>query len=170
MKRRLSRYAILALIILFSSSLMGQSKTDSTRQKIIYNEIFVFIGGTSYIDHQGDYFSAGLDYAHRLSDHTGIGVWGEAIFAEHTEWTFGVPFYYFNNHFFVRVAPGVEFLQEAKDPDHPHETESVTAFLFRAGFGYAFHFGNILIAPSFDVDWVRTTVAAVYGVNVGYAF
>lgn len=170
MKRRKPIILILITLFVMNCSLFGQGEKAEKKQFKYNNEFFVFLGGTSYVDHQGDYFSAGIDYARRLSTHTGVGVWGEAIFAEHTEWTFGVPFYYFNHHFFVRVAPGFEILQEAKDEAHPHETESVTAFLFRAGAGYAFHWGDMVIAPSFDVDWVRTTVAAVYGVNVGYAF
>ena len=158
------------MILLFNICVFGQEKADTGDEHKIMNEIFVFVGGTSYVDHQGDYFSTGIDYARRLSEHTGIGIWGEAIFAEHTEWTFGVPLYYFNNHFWVRVAPGFEILQEAKDPHHPHETESATEFLLRAGAGFAFHYGEIVIAPSLDADFVRTTVALVYGVNLGYAF
>lgn len=161
---------LLSVLMFFSSSLLAQKKAKAEDEHKKYNEIFVFFGGTSYIDHDGDYFSVGVDYGRILTDHFGVGLWVEVIYAEHTEYTGGLPFYFFQNHFWFRIAPGFEILQEAKDPHHPHETESVTEFLLRAGFGYAFHYGEIVIAPSLDADFVRTTVALVYGVNVGYAF
>lgn len=135
------------------------------------NEISVFIGGTSFIDHQGNYFSSGIDFVRKIDEHFAIGILGEAILAEHTEYILAVPLYYSMGHPWLRVAPGIEVLTQEKD-DHQGgtETEHHTEFLLRVGAGYALHYGHWVVSPSLDVDFVRTTVAAVYGLNIGYVF
>ena len=166
-----AQYGLILLLFLFVNYGFAEGH-EKENEHFLMNEISLFIGGTSYIDHQGNYFSPGIDYARRLSEHVLLGVWAEAILAEHTEWTIGIPVYLTYNHFWVRLAPGIELVKEEVESEHSAEPEieSKTEFLIRTGLGYTFHLGNVLLSPGCDVDFVRSTVALVYGLNIGYGF
>ena len=160
-------YRLFLLLFLFNSYSFSQENEHQ-----LMNEISFFIGETSYLDHQGNYFSPGIEYTRRFSEHILLGVWAEAIMAKNTEWTLGIPLYLTHKHFWLRLAPGIEILKEEIESEQVGETEieSKTEFLFRTGIGYTFHLGNVLLTPSFDVDFVRSTVAAVFGISIGYGF
>ena len=138
-----------------------------------WNHIAVFLGATSKFEKKGTHFTLGLDYIRKFppDGHWAISVFGEAIFEEHTEWLFGIPvFYFITSNLWVRTGPAIEFLQEEEHHHGESKTETRTEFLWRLGVEYDFMFGVFSISPSFDIDFGRSTTAAVWGLNFGYGF
>ena len=137
------------------------------------NHIALFTGITSQLEKSGNDFSLGLDYVRILgADRLWAGsVFAEAIFAEHTEFVFGmVIFHRIGEQFWIRTGPGIEIIQEEDHNSHDHQTTSKVEFLYRIGCGYPFHFGSITLTPSVDLDFVRSSTALVWGVNLGKSF
>ena len=169
-------YIILLMAMLGNINLQAQSEThESVKDHSTHsyqNEIAVFIGATSQSERPGTHFTLGADYLRLISPDApwALGIYGEAIFAEHTEWVAGVTVLYLvTDKFWLRTGPGVEILQEAVEGSHD-QTEKKTEFLYRVGMGYSFHLGGLTIAPSLDFDFVRHHDALVWGINVGKAF
>ena len=136
------------------------------------NEIAGFIGATTQSTRPGTHFTLGADYVRLLSlgKPWGLSIYGEAIFAEHTEWVAGLTgSYKVTDKFWLRTGPGVEILQEAVEGSHD-ETEIKTEFLYRIGMGYSFHLTGLTIAPSLDFDFVRHHDAVVWGINIAKPF
>ncbi|MGB5874302.1 MAG: hypothetical protein WBG80_13675 [Bacteroidota bacterium] len=140
------------------------------------NHIAVFGGVTVNLEKKGSSPTIGVDYTRRLTDGKpilGVGFFGEAILAAHTEWLVGALFYYkpFPALWF-RAGPGVEFITgEAEGGSHNDEHLShSTEFVFRIGAGYAFNVGVFTLVPGIDLDIVREHTALVAGLNVGYGF
>jgi hypothetical protein len=105
-----------------------------------------------------------------------IGGFGEAIFADHTEYVLGVPLGFFlTRSLWLRAGPGVEFGKESEE-SHSRSSSSeghqktVTKFLFRFGAGYNVELGGWTITPSLDFDLVRSANALVWGVSIGKGF
>lgn len=147
---------------------------DDDHHAIEYrNHIAVFNGVTSQLDKKGNDFSLGLDYVRKFTED---GMWAgsvfaEAIFANHTEWVFGlVIFRRLGKAFWVRTGPGIEIIQEEDHDSHDHQTKSKIEFLYRIGCGYPFHFGSISVTPSIDLDFLRSSTALVWGINIGKSF
>jgi len=145
------------------------------------NHAALFAGATTFNGH-GTHFSLGGDYLRYLSPGSpwAIGVFGEAVFAEHTEWAFGMPVHVdVLADLWVRAGPGLELVQVAEleaghgegSAEHADvDTKTEAEFLFRIGVGYDFELGGITVSPSMDWDAVRGADALVWGVNVGRGF
>jgi hypothetical protein len=150
-----------------------------------YNHVAAFVGGTT-LNKGGTHFTLGGDYVRYLPHHPrlGIGAFGEAIFAEHTEWAIGALLVYrVVEQLGIRVGPGLEILQE-EAVEHPtsksasaaaplaeHETRTKAEFLFRIGVGYDLELGGVSITPTIDFDIIRgSSDAFVWGINVGTGF
>ena len=102
-----------------------------------------------------------------------MGGFAEVIFTKHPEWLFGaLLFYQPAGTFWIRTGPGIELLtREETDPEcNCVYTTSHTEILYRIGVGYSFHTKNLTFAPSVDLDFVRSTTALVWGLNIGKSF
>ena len=175
MKSLLLRLIILLFIAVSGKTFAAENRHEGENEESehqLKNEVSLFLGATSFLEHDGDYFSPGIDYARRLSEHLLIGAWVEAVLAEETEWTMGIPLYFTIHHFWVRIGPGIELFSEETENELTHETEQEfkAEFLFRTGVGYTFHISHFLISPSIDFDYVRSNDALVYGISFGYGF
>ena len=176
--RYIIRFAVIAQLLLVAvaypqhndAEITGSHKSDHS---LHWNHIAVFGGATSKLEKEGTHFTLGMDYIRKFppSGQWAIGIFGEAILEEHTEWLFGIPlFLYLHENLWIRTGPGIEILQD-KNHDHAQtKTETKFEFLWRAGMGYDFEFGRYTIAPSVDIDFVRKTTALVWDLNLGYGF
>jgi len=140
------------------------------------HHLAALVGATSNLDKKHTDFTLGGDYHYRLASRWAVGGFGEAVFAEHTEYLFGVPLYFFpSSSFWLRAGPGVEFAKESEE-SHSRSSSgeghvtSETKFLFRFGAGYNFEVGGLTITPSLDFDLVRSANALVWGVGIGKGF
>ncbi|GMR25098.1 MAG: hypothetical protein BMS9Abin39_0376 [Ignavibacteria bacterium] len=136
-----------------------------------YNHIAMFIGASSLFEREETHFTLGADYKRYFSPESNfaVGIYTEAIFAQHTEWVFGaVLFYELTEQLWIRTGPGIEILQE--ENEHTGETESKIKFLIRIGSGYDFHIGTFTVTPSVDIDFLRSTTTLVWGINFGMGF
>lgn len=167
----------LFILFLLTISITAQSSEDTDSHKenshhiIHHNHIALFIGGTSFFQESENHFSLGLDYVYRpdVEKPWAFSIFGEAIFAEHTEFLVGIPFYYkVLGDWWFRAGPGIELAQE--ESEETHESETHIKFLFRVGTGYPFHIGDFTITPSLDYDFIRNHDAIVWGINFGYGF
>ena len=178
-----SAVSIQILFSLFSMYLYAQTSPGTTEQTNTHstavnhhlNELAVFAGATSQVEKKGTHFSLGLDYLRVLNESRrwAAGGFTEVIFTKHPEWLFGLLFYYRSiEAFWIRSGPGIEILKhEETDPECGCvHTTSHTEFLLRAGVGYSFHTKNMTIAPTIDIDFVRSTTAIVWGINIGTSF
>jgi hypothetical protein len=175
-------HIIFTLLVIISKGLSAQeiAKHDSVAIRenhhdahTFLNHIALFAGITTPLEKSGSNFSLGLDYVRILNEnrHWAGSVFAEAIFAEHTEWVFGVViFHRIGEQFWIRTGPGIEIIQEEDHDSHDHATKSQVEFLYRIGCGYPFHFGSITVTPSVDLDLVRSATALVWGVNIGKSF
>lgn len=169
----------LFILVLLTISITAQSSEniDSHRQNVqhiaYHNHVAIFFGSTTFFRKGESYFSVGLDYVHQpnVEKPWAFSIFGEAIFAEHTEYLIGFPVYYgFNNIWWLRAGPGIEIIQEEEHHGDVVETKTEFEFLFRFGAGVPFHFGRYTITPSVDFDLVRNHDAIVWGINFGYGF
>ena len=153
--------------------LSNQSPTE--KDHLDNNHIALFVGATSQVEQKGTHFSLGLDYLRVLSESRqwAAGGFAEVIFTKHPEWLFGaLLFYQPAGTFWIRTGPGIEFLtHEETDPEcNCVYTTSQTEILYRIGVGYSFHTKDFVFAPSVDIDFVRSTTAIVWGLNIGKSF
>jgi len=130
------------------------------------NHFGVFLGATTELEEDKDtHFTLGIDYTRRITNNGrwGLGVFGEAIFANHTEWLFGIPLYFYpTNKLWLRAGPGVEFHKKKKESGKETEAE----FLIRTGIGYSIELNKFTIAPSFSVDFLRNKTSLVWGISI----
>ena len=168
----LSIYLFVGISIISASSINEKAKENS--EHIIHNNhIAIFLGGTTFFKKGESHFSVGLDYVYRpdVEKPWAFSLFGEAIFAEHTEYLIGLPVYYgFNNIWWIRAGPGLEIIQEEEHHGDVVETKTEVEFLVRIGVGYPLHVGAFTITPSLDFDLVRNNDAIVWGINFGYGF
>jgi hypothetical protein len=183
----------LVLLLFFSSNVFAQH--DDTKQAETHdsgseehgahfhpNHFAIFTGGTTELVHDKDTnFTLGADYTRRFTEsgRVGIGVFGEVIFAKHTEYLVGIPLYvYPTNNFWLRAGPGLEIYKEkshsasqsASEMAEGGKKETKTGFLIRTGLGYSFEVGGFQIVPSVDVDFLRNKTSLVWGVNFTKGF
>jgi hypothetical protein len=136
-----------------------------------HNHIALFVGASTLLERDHTSFTLGADYIRYFSPESDFaaGVYTEAIFSHHTEWLFGVVFFYgLTEHLWVRTGPGIEILQE--DLECGYATKTKAEFLIRIGAGYSIHFGNFSVDPSIDIDLLRSSTTLVWGLNFGTAF
>jgi len=185
----------LVLLLFFSSNTFAQhEETEHQRvhnstsaehgHNFHSNHIAIFTGATTELEEDKDsHFTLGVDYVRRVtkSGRLGIGVFGEVIFGEHTEWVFGIPFYVYPiKNLWLRVGPGLE-IHEEKEKSHSSvqsetgmakgsKTETKTEFITRAGLGYEFEVSGFIIGPALSIDFFRNKTSLVWGVNFGKGF
>jgi len=172
----------LYLIIIFNTGVFAQNYalTDSSSSDSgihdahgNQNHIAIFTGVTSQLEKVGNHFSLGLDYVRKfsVSGNWAGSVFAEAIFSEHTEMVFGFVIYHrLGEAFWIRTGPGIEIIPEEDHESHDHTMKSRVEFLYRIGCGYPFHFEAFTIAPSVDLDIVRSATALVWGINIAKSF
>ncbi len=122
----------------------------------------LFVGGTTNFDHSSTDFTLGGEYEFRLPllhRLLGIGIFGEAVFAEHKEVLCGVPV-------FVHPVAGLKFFAAPG----ALIVESEAHFLVRVGTGYDFHIGAFSITPTVYTDIVEGHASLAYGVSFGVMF
>jgi len=176
MRKLISRYFLLFLLLPFNHSIQAGedllSDSSSVKQNHFhYNQLALFTGASTLFEKNKTYFTLGVDYIRYFSPESNFfaGAYAEAIFAHHTEWLFGALMYYgITDHLWVRTGPGIEILQ--KERECGCGTKSVTEFLIRVGAGYSIHFGSLIIDPSIDFDFLRSSTSLVYGLNIGFGF
>lgn len=166
--------------LIFCSFNIYAQPADSTCHEIIdtqheahHNHVALFLGTTTFYNNGNNYFSLGLDYAYKSSseNHWAFSIFAEAIFADHTEYIIGIPVYhYIIGSWWFRAGPGMEIIQEEEHHGDEVTTKTKIEFLFRIGTGYPFHFGDFVLSPSVDIDFVRNNDALVWGLNFGYSF
>lgn len=175
----MSGCVVVLLAALLSQVSRGQSHggpDPDTGHASHAHHVAVFGGTTVNLEKSGAHATVGLDYVFRLSEGRspyGVGIFGEAILASHTEWVAGALAYFFPvGGLWFRTGPGMEFVTE----EHEGEGEGsstlshTTEFLYRVGAGYNFGIGSVILAPSVDLDIVRAHTTLVIGLNVGYGF
>ncbi|MCK5456623.1 MAG: hypothetical protein KAI45_05800 [Melioribacteraceae bacterium] len=172
-------FLLLGFIIFILDSTNAQSsKNDNSHKEnsqhiLHHNHVAIFLGSTTFFKKGESHFSVGLDYVYRpnVEKPWAFSIFGEAIFAEYTEYLVGLPVYYsFNNIWWLRAGPGIEVIQEEEHHGDEVETKTEVEFLFRFGVGVPIHLGNFGITPSIDFDLVRNHDAIVWGFNFGYGF
>ena len=166
-------------LLFFSFNIAAQSVEDTVsdsvhlQHEVYHNHVAVFLGVTTFDRNGNSHFSLGADYIHRWDPNNpwAFGLIGEIIFADHTEYLLALPVYFHvASQWWVRAAPGVEFIQEEEHHGEEHTYKTQTEFLLRIGTGYAFHIGRLVLTPSVDFDFVRNNDALVWGLNFGYSF
>lgn len=184
----MSRLISIVWISVIISNMMAQpldeaSAHGETDGHFHLNHIAMFAGATSFLEKEGTHFTLGVDYLRYFTHEQrwGISAFGEVILAEHSEWLFGIPLiYHFGNNLWLRSGPGIEIHQEEKTEKNGHEdsgsdqnhaaTESKTELVLRIGMGYNIHMATITIAPSLDLDFLRSSTSLVWGINIGMGF
>ncbi len=142
------------------------------------NHIAIFTGATTKLEGKNDTdFTLGADYVRRFSKSglLGIGLFGEAIFADHTEWLFGIPLYLYPLHnFWLRAGPAIEIHEKKKKSESAmsgkSKTETDVEFVLRTGLGYDIEVGRFTIAPNLSFDFLRNKTSMVWGLNFGKGF
>ena len=174
------------LFVIFSHEIKAQHHTESKQENdhpvehshMHKNHIALFPGGTHSLNHPIMHFTVGIDYERRLAwldNKLGIGILGEAIFADHLEVLTGIPVSYHPvSSLKLILAPLIEFhkaTHESHD-DHTHADSYTSEFGYRMGLAYSFHFGNWALAPSVNMDFIGkdSHASMVFGVGIGYGF
>lgn len=154
------------------------------------NHVALFSGATTNFAHDATDFTLGLDYERRLpwaDGMFGVGLFAESIFAEHSEYLFGLPlFAHPYEGLKIYAAPAVIIAEVPADAhggghsfdkfkrDFPlasdDETNSETKFVVRVGLGYDFHVNRISLGPLFEVDYMDGDWAGIYGLSFGFGF
>lgn len=140
-----------------------------------YNHFAVFAGSTYSLDAKKGFTTIGADYVRMFNSYVGLGVFGEAILADETEWILGGAFYVpIYQGLSFRVGAGAEFTKEVEPIEGGGvvipELKTKTETLYRAGLLYTFHVGGLAITPSVDFDYVKENKFLVYGLNFGAGF
>lgn len=177
------------ILFLFLSNISFAQKDTGHDTHAHNHHAAMFLGMTKSLNNSHMDFSIGLDYEymfHFTKPTTGIGVFGEVVFAEHTEILFGVPlFVHPMESWRMWIAPGVMMGEhEVHETDNGAEhkikypsiqaedakTESFNKFLFRIGTAYDFHYWGASFSPTINFDFVEGKSFFVFGVSFGYGF
>ena len=160
-------------IHLYAQSIEAESDHTEPHYPVHHNHIALFAGATTQLEQKGTQFSVGADYVRYLDVEAnwGVSLFGEAIFAKHTEYLFGLTLYHhFTRSLWIRTGPGVEFIQEEVAGHSEHDTDTQAELLYRLGAGYHFHISGFTLSPSVDLDIVRKHTALVWGISLGKEF
>lgn len=139
------------------------------------------LAATSHLEKGGNtYFTLGAEYEYRISKLIGIGVIGELIFAEHTEYLFALPlFFHVTESLWFRIAPGYEIAHHSEEGKDVHAKEGhgngenctqKAKFLTRIGAGYNLNAGGFIITPTVDLDFFKSQTSLVWGINICRGF
>ncbi|MBI5326153.1 MAG: OmpA family protein [Ignavibacteriae bacterium] len=126
------------------------------------NHIALFGGATTFQETKETFATAGLECEHRFKDLNyllGIGLFGEAVLADETEYVAGIPiFIHPYKGIKILFAPGVSILKDNIE------------MIIRAGIGYDIFIGKFAITPGFNIDYVKEHIVLVYGLSFGIGF
>jgi len=173
---------VLLLISCHISLYAGEEEHGETHEFHFHrNHLGLTLAATRQLaEGAGTHFTLGLDYEYRLSKGVGIGVIGELIFAEETEYLFALPlFLHVSESLWFRIAPGFEVAHHSEEggdvhaeEDHSNgdSTSQKTEFLIRIGIGYGFAAGGFTITPTIDLDFFRSHTSLVWGISIGKGF
>ena len=155
----------------------AKAQEEAEGGKEFKNEMTLFTGGTSNLNHHTTSFTIGLEYLHLFgkSGRLAAGVLGETIFAKHREYLAGALLYYSPvkreaRSLWFWAGPGIEFIAEEFIPPDLEETKTISEFVFRIGGGYFFIVNRFNLGPTIDLDIIRNNNSIVWGINVGYEF
>ena len=162
--------------ILFTNTVNAKDNSH----KVYNNHISTFMGTTYNTHHKAGDFTLGLDYEFRPSafgSSLGFGMFGEFVWADHSEYLLGFPLYYhFDNGAKVLVAPGVVFSEKEYEKlnintyERVKELRNNTEFLIRFGLGYDFHINRASLSPTLSLDYIDSHLSVICGISCGIAF
>jgi hypothetical protein len=160
--RMLVLFSMLMFVMLASTAVNAQSghgdEQGSEEHSFHSNFIGVFLGATRK-SRRTEAFTLGLEYNRRFTEHFGMGVLAEKVFADDEFNVYALGFAYYAGPWKVYAAPGLE-----KSSHHGNE------FLLRVGVEYAFKAGPLEISPQIDLDFVGGEQVLVFGVTIGKGF
>ena len=154
------------------------------------HHLALFGGATTNLEVKHTDPTAGIDYEFRLpfwDNVIGIGIFGEAVFAEHIEFLAGgliivhpiAGLKVFAGGGAVRVEHTVQSIPETIPlkiksdrilANGSEETEVKFEPLIRGGIGYDFHFEQFSIGPVVSADYINKNTLLVYGLSLGIGF
>lgn len=120
------------------------------------------LGVTSIYDH-GTYPTAGLDILTKpfSNTHIDVGMAGEVIWADHTEYIAGLFLgYTISHHVPVTFSYTPSFLLIEGESD----------FMHVAGVAYAFHLGKLTISPMTKFEFIHGHTNVMGGIGIGTHF
>lgn len=181
---------IIIIAIILLSPIISIADENNDDHHVHHNHLAVFSGLTSNLEYKHTDLSIGLDYEYRLPvwhNLFGVGLFGEVVFAEHTEYLIGLPiFLHPAGGFKFWAAPGMMIYEPIvhEDPElhkiKSIKTDNIMAsdessgtkqkLLIRAGGGYDFHIKNFSITPAFSADIIDGHVYLIYGIYFGVGF
>ena len=166
---------LIIISILPLNNLLPQAEIDEinseTENHFHYNHFAIFAGASSLLQKKETHITLGADYIRDFSPESrfAVGIFTEAVLAQHTEWIFGsVLIYGVTENLWIRSGPAIEILQEEQECGC--STKTKTKGLIRLGAGYDFHFSFFTISPSIDFDFLRSSTILVLGINFGIGF
>jgi len=170
-------------VVSFNLSLLAEEEEHGETHEHHFhrNHLGVSLAATTQLaEGAGTHFILGADYEYRLSQLIGIGVIGELIFAEETEYLFALPlFLHVTESLWFRVAPGFEVAHHSEEEGDVHaeedhgngdHTSKETEFFMRIGVGYGIVVGGFTITPIIDLDFFRKHTSLVWGISIGKGF
>ena len=135
-----------------------------------HHHIAIFNGASTNFKYDVTSYSLGLDYEYYI-DNVGIGLFGELIFAEETEFLTGLFASYKIGHIKLMTGPFVEFAKSHDAHATTHDEGFHHKFGVRVGLAYNFHLNKLSIAPGIYTDYIEGGIwVLVYGVGVGFGF
>lgn len=166
------------LVLFLAPQVMGQEEEHAEAHHLHLNHLgLVFAGTTSLEKGRGTHFTIGADYERRLSEVWGVGLIGELIFTDKTEYLFAAGVYFHaTEKLWFRAALGFEVAyhhhEEGSEDVHAEETHTKkeTELLLRIGMGYGFEVEGIIITPTIDLDLFRGHKSLVWGLSIGKGF
>ncbi len=193
------KYLILGIFVTFAS-FVNLSAQESHEQEVHPHHAGIFLGGTTDTDIAFEFnFTLGIDYEYRFihtTPNVGVGVIGEIVMAEHTEYIAALPLFvhpwqglkvYFAPGYITasavdhatptgetptaqKLMPQDRILAGGESNLEENVVESNSHFFVRFGAGYDFHYQQFSITPTISADIIESTVYVVYGVGLGIGF
>lgn len=143
------------------SNMMTVAEENSESQGIPVHVSGVF-GATSIYDH-GSYFTAGVDLLTKPfpDDHFDVGLLGEIIWADHTEYITGLFLGYTISHdlpIMFNYTPSFLFVEGEQD------------FMHIVGVSYAYHLGELTLSPLVNLEFIHGHTNVMGGIGIGTHF
>jgi hypothetical protein len=161
MKRQVTHYALLVLLMSFSATVLAEESSHSEHGEAEHHKNWVagFIGITDE-DRRERAPTLGVDYSRRLSPSFSVGVGIERALGDLDFTVVAVPFSYHLHEWTFSVAPGWEKVDD----------EDGTENLIRVGVEYGIEMDGYEIAPKFMMDFIDGEVVLIAGVAVALGF
>ncbi len=190
------------LLIALFCCFYNTNAEEAHGHKVHEHHAGIFLGGTTNTDIAFEFnFTVGIDYEYRFihtTPNVGIGLIGEIVLAEHTEYIAALPLFIHPwQGLKLFFAPGYITASDSHTTDHTLETgdtqthkfeandvllagtesaleenisHSNSHFFVRFGAAYDFHYQQFSISPTISADIIESTVFVVYGVGLGIGF